>query len=236
MMDFLTNLLDNSSMPWITALLLGLMTAISPCPLATNITAIGFISKDLENRNRIFFNGLFYTLGRVISYTSIALIIYFGADQFKFSGFFQRYGGRIIGPLLLLIGIFMLDIIRINFPGFSRLSEKMGKRKSWRFIDALLLGMVFALAFCPYSGVLYFGMLVPLTISSPSGLYLPIIFAIATGIPVIIFAWVLAYIVSGVGNLYNKIKIFELWFRRFIAILFIIVGIYYIIRIYILKI
>ncbi|HZL76917.1 MAG TPA: aromatic aminobenezylarsenical efflux permease ArsG family transporter [Bacteroidales bacterium] len=235
-MDFLTNLLDNSSMPWVTALLLGLMTAISPCPLATNITSIGFISKDLENRNRVFFNGLFYTLGRAISYTSIALIIYLSADQFKFSGFFQRYGERIIGPLLLLIGIFMLDIIRINFPGFGRLSEKMGKRKSWRLIDALLLGMVFALAFCPYSGVLFFGMLVPLSISSPSGLYLPVIFAIATGIPVIIFAWVLAYAVSGVGNLYNKIKIFELWFRRVIAILFIIVGIYYILRIYILKI
>jgi cytochrome c-type biogenesis protein len=230
-MDFLTNLLDNSSIPWLTALLLGLMTAISPCPLATNITAIGFISKDLENRNRVFFNGLFYTLGRAISYTLIPLIIYFGADQFKFSGFFQRYGEKIIGPLLLIIGVFMLDIIRINFPGFGRLSEKMEKRKSWRFIDAILLGMVFALAFCPYSGVLYFGMLVPLTLSSNSGLYLPVIFAIATGIPVIIFAWVLAYTVSGIGILYNKIKIFELWFRRVIAVLFIIVGICYIFRI-----
>ena len=231
-MDFLTNLLDSSSMAWLTALLLGLMTAISPCPLATNITAIGFISKDLENRNRVFFNGLFYTLGRAISYTSIPLIIYFGADQFKFSGFFQRYGEKIIGPLLLLIGLFMLDIIRINFPGFGSLSEKMEKRKSWRYIDAVLLGIVFALAFCPYSGVLYFGMLVPLTVSSTSGLYLPIVFALATGIPVIIFAWVLAYTVSGIGGLYNKIKIFELWFRRVIAILFIIVGGYYIIRIY----
>jgi len=231
-MDFLTNLLDNSSMPWLTALLLGLMTAVSPCPLATNITAIGFISKDLENRNRVFFNGLYYTLGRAISYTLIPLIIYFGADQFKFSGFFQRYGEKIIGPLLILIGIFMLDIIRINFPEFVRLSEKMEQRKSWRFIDVVLLGIVFALAFCPYSGVLYFGMLVPLTISSASGLYLPVIFAIATGIPVIIIAWVLAYTVSGIGAVYNKIKIFELWFRRGIAILFIIVGVYYIIRIY----
>jgi sulfite exporter TauE/SafE len=231
-MDFLTNLLDNSSMPWLTALLLGLMTAVSPCPLATNITAIGFISKDLENRNRVFFNGLYYTLGRAISYTLIPLIIYFGADQFKFSGFFQRYGEKIIGPLLILIGIFMLDIIRINFPEFVRLSEKMEQRKSWRFIDVVLLGIVFALAFCPYSGVLYFGMLVPLTVSSASGLYLPIIFAIATGIPVIIFAWMLAYTVSGIGGLYNKVKLFELWFRRGIAILFIIVGVYYIIRIY----
>jgi len=231
-MNFLTNLLDNTSTPWLTTIILGLMTAISPCPLATNITAIGFISKDLENRNRVFFNGLSYTLGRAITYTLIPLIIYFGADQFKFSGFFQRYGEKIIGPLLLLIGIFMLDVIRINFPGFGRLSEKMEKRKTWRFIDALLLGIVFALAFCPYSGVLYFGMLVPLTLSTTSGLYLPVIFAIATGIPVIIVAWVLAYTVSGIGGVYNKIKIFELWFRRVIALVFIIIGVYYIIRIY----
>jgi cytochrome c-type biogenesis protein len=232
MIDFLTGILDSSTTPWITALILGLMTAISPCPLATNITAIGFISKDLENRNRVFFNGLFYTLGRAITYTLIPLIIYFGADQFKFSGFFQRYGEKIIGPLLVLIGIFMLDIIRINFPGFGRLSEKMEKRKTWRYIDAILLGIVFALAFCPYSGVLYFGMLVPLTISSASGLYLPVVFAIATGIPVIIIAWVLAYTVSGIGVVYNKIKIFELWFRRLIAVVFIVVGLYYIFRIY----
>jgi cytochrome c-type biogenesis protein len=232
LMDHLTNLLDSSSMPWLTALLLGFMTAISPCPLATNITAIGFISKDLENRNRVFFNGLFYTFGRAVSYTLIPLIIYLGADQFKFSGFFQRYGEKIIGPLLLLIGILMFDIIRINFPGLGRLSEKMEKRKSWRFIDAVFLGIVFALAFCPYSGVLYFGMLVPLTLSSASGLYLPVVFAIATGIPVIIISWVLAYTVSGIGGVYNKIKTFELWFRRVIAVLFIVIGIYYIFRIY----
>jgi cytochrome c-type biogenesis protein len=231
-MEFLTNLLDNSSMPWITALILGLMTAISPCPLATNITAIGFISKDLENRKRIFFNGLFYTLGRVVSYTLIPLIIYFGADQFKFSGFFQRYGEKIIGPLLLLIGILMLDVIRINFPGLSRFTEKMERRKSWRYIDALLLGIIFALAFCPYSGVLYFGMLVPLTLSSSYGLYLPAVFAVATSIPVIIFAWVLAYSVAGIGSMYKKIRVFELWFRRVAAVVFIIAGVYYIIRIY----
>jgi cytochrome c-type biogenesis protein len=230
--EFLTNLLDSSSMPWLTAVLLGLMTAISPCPLATNITAIGFISKDLENRNRVFLNGLFYTLGRAISYTLIALIIYFGADQLSFSGFFQRYGEKAIGPLLILIGFFILDIFKIKFPGLSGLTSKMESRKSWRYIDALILGMFFALAFCPYSGVLYFGMLIPITVASASGLYLPLLFAVATGIPVIVFAWFLAYAVSGIGGIYNKIKIFELWFRRFIAVLFIGIGIYYIIRVY----
>jgi len=231
-MEFLTNLLENSTMPWLTALLLGLMTAISPCPLATNITAIGFISKDIENRNRVFLNGLFYTLGRAITYTGLALIIFLGVDQLKFSGFFQRYGEKFIGPLLVVIGLLMLDIVKIKFPGLTRLTSGMQNKQKWSYFDAILLGLVFALAFCPYSGVLYFGMLVPMTVSSASGLYLPIVFAIATGIPVILIAWVLAYTVSGVGGIYNKIKAFELWFRRIIAVLFIVVGIYYIIRVY----
>jgi cytochrome c-type biogenesis protein len=219
-------------MPWLTAVILGLMTSISPCPLATNITAIGFISKDIDNRNRVFLNGLFYTIGRAITYTTIALVIYLGADQFRFSGFFQQYGENIIGPLLLIIGLFMLDVVKLKFPGLSGLKSGMEKRKSWRYIDAVLLGIVFALGFCPYSGVLYFGMLIPMTVTSASGLYLPVLFAIATGIPVILFAWLLAYTVSGIGVVYKKIKVFELWFRRVIAVLFIGVGIYYIIRVY----
>jgi cytochrome c-type biogenesis protein len=231
-MQFLTNLLDNSTMPWLSALVLGLMTAISPCPLATNITAVGFISKDIKDRNRVFINGLLYTLGRAVSYTSIALIIYFGADQFKFSGFFQLYGTKIIGPLLIIIGLFMLDIFRIKFPGMSGMTSKIEAKTKWGYLDAILLGMVFALAFCPYSGVLYFGMLIPMTVTSASGLYLPIIFALATGIPVIIFAWILAYTVSGIGGIYNKVRTFEIWFRRSIAVLFIIVGTYYILRIF----
>ena len=225
-MEFFNTLLENSTMPWLTAFVLGLMTAISPCPLATNITAIGFISKDIENRNRVFINGLLYTLGRAITYTVIPLIIYFGADQFKFSGFFQQYGDKFIGPLLILIGLLMLDVVQLKFPGISGLTSKMEKKTKWGYLDAILLGIVFALAFCPYSGILFFGMLVPITVASASGLYLPVIFAFATGIPVIIFAWVLAYAVSGIGNVYNKVKTFELWFRRVIAVLFIAVGCY----------
>jgi len=227
-MDFLTGLFSTSTMPWLSAFLLGLMTAISPCPLATNITAVGFISKDIENRNRVFFNGLFYTLGRAISYTGLAFILFLGADQFQLSGFFQRYADKFIGPLLILIGLFMLDVIKIKFPGMNKLTSRMEKKKRWGYLDATLLGMVFALAFCPYSGVLYFGMLVPITITSASGLYLPVIFALATGIPVIIFAWIFAYAVAGIGGAYHKVKVFELWFRRVVSILFIVVGVYYI--------
>ena len=229
-MEFLTGLLENSSFPWFTAFVLGLMTAISPCPLATNITAVGFIGKDLVNRNRVFVNGLLYTLGRAVSYTVIPLIIFMGADQLKFSGFFQLHGEKIIGPALLTIGLLMLGAIRFNFPGLGRLNEKMQNKTRWGYFDALLLGVIFAMAFCPYSGVLFFGMLVPLTIASTSGLYLPVVFAIATGIPVILFAWLIAFTISEVGMFYNKIKIFEKWFRRLVAIGFLCMGLYYIIQ------
>ncbi len=187
---------------------------------------------DIENRNRVFVNGLLYTLGRAISYTVIPLVIFLGADQLKFSGFFQLYGEKILGPLLIIIGLFMLDVIKIKFPGMSRLTSKMENKTSWGYFDAVLLGMIFALAFCPYSGVLFFGILVPMTVASASGLYLPIVFALATGIPVIIFAWILAFSVGSIGGVYNKMKNFEIWFRRVIAVLFIAVGIYYIIRVF----
>ena len=205
------------------------MTAISPCPLATNISAIGFISRDIENRQRVFIKGLVYTLGRAVSYTGLGLILFFGASKMHVTMLFQGWGEKLLGPLLIIIGLLMLDFIKIKFPGFSGLTERMGEHSKKSYWGTLLLGMVFAMAFCPYSGVLYFAMLIPMTITSVSGLYLPVVFAIATGLPVIIFAWLLAYAVGNVGKLYNRIKIFELWFRRLVAVLFILVGIYYII-------
>lgn len=226
-MEFLQSILENTEIPFFTAFILGLMTAISPCPLATNITAIGFISKDMQDRRQVFFNGLIYTFGRSITYTLIGLIFFFGASQFKVAGFIQTWGEKIIGPLLIVIGLFMLDIIKLNVPGFSSLTGKIEERSGKSFGGVLLLGILFALAFCPYSGVLYFGMLIPMTVSSVSGLYLPIIFALGTGIPVIIFAWLIAFSVNSIGNTYNKLKTFEIWFRRIVSILFIGVGTYY---------
>jgi cytochrome c biogenesis protein CcdA len=226
MEEFLNNLYANTSVPIVSALVLGLLTAISPCPMATNITAIGFIGKDIGNKNRIFYNGLVYTLGRTFSYTALAIIIFFGADQFRISGIFQQYGEKVIGPLLLIIGVLMLGIFNINFPTFNRLTERFQNQKKFNYLNAFLLGLVFALAFCPYSGVLYFGMLIPLSIST-SGLHLPVVYAIATGIPVIIFAWLIAFTISGVGIFYKRIKSFEFWFRKAVAVIFIGVGTYY---------
>ncbi len=232
-MDFLQSILENSQYTGITAFILGLMTAISPCPLATNISAIGFISRDIDDKRRVFINGFVYTLGRAASYTLLAVILFLGADQMNISQIFQGWGEKILGPIMILIGLFMLNVINIKLPGVQSLTEKLGERSGGSYIGTFVLGMVFALAFCPYSGVLYFAMLIPMTITSVSGLYLPVIFAVATGIPVILFAWLLAFAVGNVGGLYKSIKSFELWFRRIVATLFIGVGTYFIIILFI---
>jgi len=235
-MEFLQNILDSTQTPILYAFILGLMTSISPCPLATNITAIAYISKNIENKRTIFINGLLYTLGRIFSYTAIGIILFFGASQFHVSKAIIHNGERILGFLLIIIGVVMLDLIKINFPSFSKLTEKMQRTtKRGSAISAFLLGVVFALAFCPYSGVLYFGMLIPLTIASAKGLYLPVIFAIATSLMVIVIAYLLAYSVSSIGNFYKKIQAFQKWFNRVVAVIFIVVGMYYIYIFYIQK-
>ncbi|WP_346854767.1 aromatic aminobenezylarsenical efflux permease ArsG family transporter [uncultured Draconibacterium sp.] len=235
MEEFLTSLYENSSVPILSAFFLGLLTAISPCPMATNITAIGYIGKDIEVKKRVFYNGLIYTLGRALSYSVLAILLFLGADQFKISSFFRLHGEKILGPLLLVVGLFMLGVIKIDFPGLNLFSKKLEEKNKWNFWNVLLLGVVFALAFCPYSGVLYFGMLIPMSIGSAKGLILPIVYALATGIPVIIIAWLLAFTISGVGRFYNALKQVEVWMRRIIAAVFIGVGVYYLWVIWMVK-
>ena len=227
-MEFLQNLIDQSTFPLLTAFLLGLMTAISPCPLATNITALAYIGKDVENRRVVFLNGLYYTLGRALTYTILGVIIYFGASKFHISRAVQANGEKWIGPLLIIIGILMLDIIKLPSGSGNRIQKLADKVKPGNSWGALLLGILFALAFCPYSGVLYFGMLIPMVLSQPAGLLLLPDFAIATGLPVILLAYLLAFSIGGIGKFYNKIKAFEVWFRRIVAMLFIATGLYFV--------
>ena len=229
-MEWIQSLLDSGTAPLITAFLLGLLTAISPCPLATNITAIGFISKDIESRHRVFLNGILYTFGRVVAYVCIALMIVpllrQGSSVYAIQKAIGSYGEMIIAPALILIGLFMLFKDKINLPkfGYSGNAENVARKGWW---SVLLLGVLFALAFCPTSGVFYFGMLMPLSAVEPEGYLLPIVFAVATGLPVVIVAWILAYSVSGIGKFYKNIQVFQKWMNLIIAILFILVGIYY---------
>lgn len=226
-MEFLHNILANTEYAALTAFILGVITAISPCPLATNITAIGFISKDLENKKMVFVRGLIYTLGRGIAYWLVGLLFFLVAQPEAISNFFITWGEKLLGPLMLVIGVFMLDIIKIHFPGLGKMNDKLGENSKKSLWSVLLLGIAFALAFCPHSGVIFFGMFIPLTMSATGGIWLPLLFALGTGIPVVIFAWLVAYSMNSIGNLYTKVKVFEKWFRLVIAILFIGIGIYY---------
>lgn len=229
-MEFLQQIVDNSDIPVLTAFILGLMTAISPCPLAMNITVTAYLSKDIADKKRVFLNGIFYTLGRIFSYTALGLVFYFGASKFQVAKMLQNISGLYLGIALVIIGILMLDVIKFNIPFLNKFTAKVSEKKMKNnYLNAFLLGVLFALAFCPYSGVLYFGVLIPMTISSATGLILPPVYAIATGLPVIIIAYLLAYSMSNVGKFYNRMKSFEVWFRRIVSAVFIIVGIYYVV-------
>ncbi|MCM1108516.1 MAG: aromatic aminobenezylarsenical efflux permease ArsG family transporter [Clostridium sp.] len=229
-MDYLQTLLDGSDIPVLTAFLLGLLTALSPCPLATNITAVGFISKDIDNRNRIFLNGLLYTAGRILSYSVLGAVliavIRSGADTFDIQNEISLWGERLLAPALIVIGLFMLFGDKLPLPQFGVSASGRMERLSGAW-GSLLLGVLFALAFCPSSGLFYFGMLIPMSAAESGGYLLPVVFAIATGVPVMAVAWVLAYSVQGIGNFYKRIGIFQKWFNRIVAVLFILVGVYY---------
>ncbi|MCK9160257.1 MAG: aromatic aminobenezylarsenical efflux permease ArsG family transporter [Bacteroidaceae bacterium] len=234
-MNELQTLLDNSNIPIVTAFLLGILTAVSPCPLATNITSIGYISKHIENRSKIFWSGVLYALGRVTSYTILGAIIISilreGSSMFAIQKVISNYGEMFIAPALILIGLFMLFGDKLNLPrfGFTQ-TQKAGKLKGlW---GSFCIGMLFAMAFCPTSGMFYFGMLMPMSAAQTGGYFLPVVFAIATSLPVIIVGWILAYSVSKIGKFYNHVQVFQKWFSRLIAFLFIVVGIYYAITLY----
>jgi cytochrome c biogenesis protein CcdA len=229
-MEFLQSIIDSNQLPWVSALVLGLMTAISPCPLATNITATAFISRNISHPKKVLLSGFVYALGRGFSYTVIGLILYFGASKFHIARFFNQNGEKYLGPLLILIGLMMLNVIRLNFlskgGGFQ---EKLSERfKNKGLLGSFLIGVVFALAFCPYSGALFFGMLIPMTISSTEGLVLPLIFAIGTALPVLIFTYLLAFTADKVGMLYNKLTQVEKIMRLITGIVFVLVGVYYV--------
>ncbi|WP_452227279.1 aromatic aminobenezylarsenical efflux permease ArsG family transporter [Lacinutrix cladophorae] len=228
-MDFLQSLLENYNIPILSAFLLGLMTAISPCPLATNITATAFISKNIASKRKVFLSGLLYSLGRGFSYTVIGLVLYFGASKFHIARFFNQNGEKYLGPLLILLGLIMLNIIKLPFLGKSNFQEKLSDTfKDKGLLGSFLIGVVFALAFCPYSGALFFGILIPMTIVSADGLYLPIIFAFGTGLPVVLFTYLLAFTAGKIGIFYNRITKIEKGMRSIAGIVFILTGLYYV--------
>jgi len=219
-----------SEIPVVAAFSLGLLMAISPCPLATNIAAIAYVSQRAAERRQAAITSALYTLGRILTYSVIGmLIIKVGMEIPGLANALQNTGDKIIGPVLIAVGVILLFINRLRFGsggGLSSLGEKVSR---WGMIGGFLLGILFALAFCPYSAVLYFGVLIPLALKSSGGIALPAVFAIGTGLPVLIFGMSLSFGVAKVSSWFNKLTRAQNVIRVATSWVLIGVGIYYLV-------
>jgi len=227
----LESITGSFNIPVLAALLLGLLTAISPCPMATNIAAIAYISRRLTDRKYSIMTATLYTLGRMFSYTALGvLIIVIGLEIPGVASALQDVGEQVLGPLLIIVGLIMLSIDRFSFgKGGGKLSSLGEKVADWGMLGGFLLGILFALAFCPYSAVLFFGLLIPLALESAGGITLPAVYAIGTGLPVLIFGTLLSVGVAGVSSWLNAITRAERIIRIVVSTIFIGVGIYYVV-------
>ena len=224
-------LAESFNVPVLSALFLGLLTAISPCPMATNIAAIAYVSRGMTKRRHAIITGALYTLGRMLSYSVLGILfVVAGLEIPGVASFLQDFGEQILGPLLIAAGIIMLAAERLSFDfGAGKLSSVGGKIADLGMLGGFLLGALFALAFCPYSAVLFFGVLIPLALKSTGGVALPAVFAIGTGLPVLIFGTLLSTSVTRVPAWLNAVSRAEKVIRIIVSFIFIGVGIYQVI-------
>ena len=230
-MDFMSVMeaFGTSDIALLAAFFIGLMMAISPCPLAQNITAIAYISRKIDDSRHTIAVGFLYTLGRMAGYITMAsMIVFLGMNVQAIALPLQEYADLILGPILIVFGLVMIGAFSFTMPRngdrLRLLNERLGEKG---FVGSFFLGLVFSLTFCPFSAVLFFGMLIPLAMKVGDGIVIPAVFALATGLPVILLSFVLVYGVSHVATMMNRIMVFEKWTRRFVGIVFIGVGIYY---------
>jgi len=211
-----------------TALWLGILTSISPCPLATNILTISYIDRKIGKPRTVFLTGLLYTLGRMLAYTVLAILIVSSIlAQEKAAFFLQRYMYKLLGPVLIIVGMILLELINFNIaPSVN--AQKMEKIvESCGIWGGGLLGIIFALTFCPSSAALFFLSLIPLSIKNNSAVLLPAIFGAGTALPVLFFAVLIAVGAKWISTAFNKLTQIELWGRRITGVLFILIGIYF---------
>lgn len=222
-------LTGSSSIPVISAFVLGLMAAVGPCTMATNIAALAYVSRKLTDRKYSVITAALYTLGRMLTYSVLgALIIYAGLEIPGVSIFLQNIGEKALGPFLIIIGILLFFIDRVSFGKSGNGIFSLGSRVAdWGMIGGFPLGALFALAFCPYSAVLFFAVLIPLSLKSAGGITLPSFFAVGTGLPVLFFGVLLSLGIASVSKWVDAISRSEKIIRIIVAIAFILIGVYY---------
>ena len=211
-----------------SALWLGILTAISPCPMATNVAAISYIGKRLGSPRQVLLGGVLYTVGRTVAYVGLAVLILAGLQSIpRVSTFLQEYMNKVLGPVLIVVGLFLLELIKLGGGG-AGVGEKLGKKvEGWGLAGALALGVIFALSFCPISAALFFGSLISLAVKYDSRILLPGVFGVGTALPVFVFAVIIGLGVGSLGAAFHKLQKFEWWARRITGVVFILVGIYY---------
>jgi cytochrome c biogenesis protein CcdA len=223
--------MQNIYLDILSALWLGILTSISPCPLATNIAAISFVTRNLGSSQRILWSGLLYSVGRMIVYVVIAVLATASLLSLpEVSFFLETNMHKIIGPLLIIVGIVLLDVLPFSFSTSlvsSSIQEKAGK---WGIWGSGALGIVFALTFCPLSAALFFGSLIPLAVDGKSAVLMPSVYGIGTALPVIAFALVMAFSVKSIGKVFDKLTQMEKWARKLTAVVFIGAGIYLLLK------
>lgn len=207
---------------------LGILTSLSPCPLATNITAISFISKQVASPRKVLLSGFLYILGRILTYTILGIIVVSSMLSIPdVALFLQKNMNKALGPILIVVGIFLFDFVKIKIPGIGVTQNTKKRVENSGVWGAGILGFLFALSFCPVSAALFFGSLIPLAINHQSSVLMPTVYGIGTGLPVVIFAVLITFGAKWVGNAFNKLAVFEKWARRITASVFIAAGVYY---------
>lgn len=214
-----------------TALWLGILTSISPCPLATNIAAISFIGRRLGKPRQVLWTGLLYTAGRTLTYLSLGIVLVAGMLSVPLlSLWLQEHMNRLLGPILVVAGMFLVELLRVDVSGGKLGLWAQRRAEGWGQGGAFLLGVLFALSFCPVSAALFFGSLVPLALGAGSGVLLPSVYGVGTALPVFAFALAIAAGTRSVARAFGAVSRVEPWVRRLTGILFIAVGIHYSLR------
>lgn len=230
-MDFLTSLINQAESPLWIAFLLGLVFALDPCAILTNIASIGYLGRDLDNSKRVFRNGLWYTLGRTLAFGLLGgvliVLLHSGTKILYIQDFFSEYGELILIPFFIIMGVLMF--VADLFPKFkwSLVSDKMEQRMKQSAWGSFLLGAILSVAFCPTNALIFFGMLVPLGASSDSGILLVLIFALTVALPVIVISWILAFSYESISRFYNSIRHLGTYFRWATGALFIALGLFF---------
>jgi len=211
-----------------SAVWLGILTSISPCPLATNVAAISYLGRRVDSPRHVLGGGLLYTVGRTVAYVALGFVCVMGLLSMpEVSRFLQRHMNRILGPVLILAGVFLLEVIRPVLPGLGKWGEKLRERLQSKGVwGAAPLGALFALSFCPVSAALFFGSLVPLAVRFDSPVLFPTLYGAGTALPVVGFAVLVAFGARFVAKAFDRLAVVERWARRLTGVVFVVVGIY----------